>query len=101
MNCNNPKSASLVQKALSGAPTEPSVEERYVSAGGTFCPHCGSREIVGGSVEIDCATASQLIQCQACESSWVDQYILAGFSDLEVHESDRGDHAAAAPEGES
>ena len=30
------------------------------------CPYCGSKDIVGGSVQIDKATAWQPITCSAC-----------------------------------
>ena len=49
----------------------------YVAGGGGNCPHCGSEQIVGGSIEIDAGRAYQEITCQACEASWVDGYTLA------------------------
>lgn len=99
MNSNNPNGESLDQVMSAGNSAESSAEERYVSAGGAFCPHCGSRDIVGGGIEVDGATAFQAVQCQACESDWVDQYTLSGFSDLVIYEADASAHADSASDG--
>ena len=58
---------------------EPEIEERYVAAGGTICPFCGSSNIEGGSFEINAGYAAQDVVCLACEREWQDSYILAGF----------------------
>ena len=58
---------------------EPEIEERYVAAGGTICPFCGSSNIEGGSFEINAGYAAQDVVCLKCEREWQDSYILAGF----------------------
>lgn len=87
MTHNNPSAEGTDLGESAAAPAEASAVARYVAAGGSLCPHCGSRDVVGGCIEVDGATAFQAIQCQACESDWVDLYTLKGFTDLVVNES--------------
>lgn len=53
-------------------------DEEYVAADGVKCPFCGSEEIEGGPVEIDCG-ANQEVTCLKCERRWFDSYELTGF----------------------
>ena len=46
---------------------------------GTVCPFCGSSHIEGGSFDVEGATASQSVSCNACEAEWVDTYQLTGY----------------------
>lgn len=54
----------------------------YVQKRGINCPVCGSDEIKGGSVEIDAGRGTQEVDCDICQSSWVDTYELDGFTEL-------------------
>ena len=45
------------------------------------CPYCGRRDIVGGSVEINCSAAYQEVVCQVCERRWLDLYTLFGIGE--------------------
>ena len=55
----------------------------YLANCGSKCPHCGSTHIEATRcAEADGNTASAEIICNDCDSTWTDQYILTGFSDL-------------------
>lgn len=56
---------------------------QYAQERGSICPNCGSDEILGGPVDIDSGGASQRCDCTACDASWTDVYVLAGYEDLE------------------
>jgi len=56
-------------------------EKKYIRAGGTKCPFCGSDEIEGSSVEVDSSSAWQEVGCNNCDSEWNDIYKL---DDIEV-----------------
>ena len=61
--------------------------ETYVKAQGLRCPVCTSRLLEGiDGVQIYEGGASHLIYCKACESTWVDVYVLTGYEQLELHE---------------
>ena len=47
------------------------------------CPYCGTRDIVGGSVEINCSAAYQEVVCQVCDKRWLDLYKLFGIEEEE------------------
>ena len=71
------------QSAPAWYPTEPTQEEKYVAEGGLLCPQCGSAEINGGSLEVDCCGVTQDCTCTACGAFWKDHYALTGFSMIE------------------
>ena len=61
-------------------------EQEYVDRLGLACPNCHSSEGVD-SLEaplVDDGIAWQTIECNLCLSSWTDNYILVGYSNLEV-----------------
>ena len=63
----------------------PDDEQReYVIAGGVMCPHCDNKTPEGGSVDIDAGTAFQNMFCYECGASWVDEYKLTGYTNLET-----------------
>ncbi len=66
------------------AKTGPLSDEEYVAAGGGKCPACGSREIEGGSIEVDSTIAWQSVRCNDCGAGWNDTYALTGYSDLSL-----------------
>jgi hypothetical protein len=69
-----------VWSPLAGAMTG----KQYVAHQGCKCPSCGSTEdLSGDSFNADGGTASQEMGCNACEASWSDVYVLAGYSNLE------------------
>jgi hypothetical protein len=45
------------------------------------CPYCGTRDIVGESVEINSSAAYQEVVCQVCEKRWLDLYKLFGIEE--------------------
>lgn len=47
------------------------------------CPYCDSKDIVGGSVQIDKATAWQPITCSACGKRWNDIYTIVAYEPIE------------------
>ena len=51
---------------------------KYIEGGGVACPFCGSENIEGGSVEIDCGFANQNVGCADCGAEWLDYYVLNG-----------------------
>ena len=57
--------------------------QEYVSGGFNTCPVCGTSDIVGGSVEIDCNYAIQDCNCNSCYASWRDSYTLSDISEVE------------------
>lgn len=66
------------------AQSYPLSDEDYVAAGGGKCPACGSREIEGGSIEVDSTIAWQSVRCNDCGAGWNDTYALTGYSDLSL-----------------
>jgi transposase-like protein len=56
----------------------------YLALDGLYCPHCGSSQIGGGSIDIGSGQTSQRLRCPDCDASWVDVYVLSNMCDLEV-----------------
>jgi hypothetical protein len=54
----------------------------YVQKLGLCCPVCDSDAIKGGSVEINAGCGTQEVDCDNCQSTWVDTYTLDGFTEL-------------------
>lgn len=63
-----------------------SIQEEYLENGGTRCPVCGSDHLSGEQFEAEPGSASQLIICNDCGSSWSDVYTLSGITNIEVAE---------------
>lgn len=53
--------------------------QEYIANGGTKCPVCGSEDIEGDSFDVDAGSAAQRIDCNDCNSYWIDDYRLVGF----------------------
>lgn len=74
------------------------LQRDYIARNGQFCPNCGSSNIEAKvALEADGLVVWGRVGCSACESTWNDQYVLAGFSDLDTKplqiirsESERG-----------
>jgi len=66
---------SRMAKALIPEPADPKVAA-YLAENGTVCPHCRSREITGGSVDINGNQAFQSVTCGDCHAEWTDVYRL-------------------------
>ena len=56
--------------------------EEYVKSD-RRCPFCGSDQIEGGFVEIDSHGAHQTVGCIECHKSWIDEYVLVGYTEME------------------
>lgn len=54
----------------------------YINTGFSTCPVCGSSNVTGGSVTIDCNYAQQDAACSDCSSSWVDWYTLSSVDQV-------------------
>lgn len=72
----------------SGPLEEFDIQNRYIKAGGIYCPYCGSEEIEGRIVEVDQGIARQEIRCVECRADWQDQYRLIAICNCPDH--DRG-----------
>ena len=60
-------------------------QENYVARDGQFCPNCGGNNIQANvGIEADGLSAWGRVGCSDCESTWMDQYRLVGFDNLEA-----------------
>lgn len=59
----------------------PAAREQYVKHAYGKCPYCGSRDIVGDSLEVDGNQVTQPVSCSECERSWTDVYTLTGIDE--------------------
>ena len=71
---------------VSRVPDNPEV---YSKNGGTYCPACGSWNIVGHAVDIDQSAGAQEVHCDDCGAEWVDTYTLTGYCGLKGVETAR------------
>lgn len=55
----------------------------FIAADGGICPVCRSKEIQGDSVDIDGGIAEQQVSCDECHATWVVEYRLERFRDVE------------------
>jgi len=55
----------------------------YAANGGTRCPVCGSKHLTSGQAQFDAGIAWANTSCDDCHASWVDEYALTGYSNLE------------------
>jgi hypothetical protein len=69
--------------------------ERYLLSEGSNCPFCGTWDIAGRSIDIECASAYQTVTCNHCDGNWVDRYRLAIVGPYLVHRPDRAAIEAA------
>ncbi len=58
----------------------------YINALGNICPYCKSKDInaLGKLEPNDDGTATQVVECFACDKRWEDIYTLAGI----IHEDE-------------
>jgi predicted nucleic-acid-binding Zn-ribbon protein len=59
-------------------------QRAYLKHGGSKCIACGSKNIEGGSLEMDGASAWCVVDCNDCGASWKDVYKLSGWTDFEM-----------------
>lgn len=53
-------------------------KSKYVASEGRYCPYCGSNDIEGtGRGDSDGNWHSENIECNACEETWRDLYVLS------------------------
>ena len=66
------------------------LKQKYLEAGGTFCPFCQSEKgIVGGPFEATGGAAFQEVHCELCGKTWWDHYKL--FDVVQNDGGPRGD----------
>jgi transposase-like protein len=58
-------------------------EDQHAKNLGANCPVCGSDELDGSSVETGSGMATQEMACIDCDSTWLDEYQLISYADLE------------------
>lgn len=58
-------------------------KKNYINGGNCSCPFCGSSDIEGGHIEVDCNEAYQPIYCSSCEKAWNDIYRLTDIEEVE------------------
>lgn len=51
----------------------------YIAAS-SDCPRCNSSDINAGSLDVDCGSCGQEVNCEACGLSWWDEYTLTGYT---------------------
>ena len=73
----------IAQAALDEARAKLIDPETYRDREGNQCPACGSEQVRGGFVEVDGGWAHQRVDCLDCECSWLDDYALVGYWDLQ------------------
>lgn len=56
--------------------------KEYLKNNGVKCPYCGSKDVEGGSIDVDSGRVSQDISCTTCGAEWMDHYTLTGVSEL-------------------
>jgi hypothetical protein len=69
--------------------------KQYLKAKGRKCPNCHSTEIEGQEVNVEAGTAFQEMGCNECNASWMDTYVLTGYTNLGVSEEDEEDEEEA------
>ena len=57
--------------------------KEYVDDEGAKCPACKSTDLQGDSIHIEATHAYQPVACGNCGASWVDEYDLTGYAELE------------------
>ena len=57
--------------------------EEYIAKGGECCPACGSNNVTGFDIDFIGSTIHQVVMCNDCNGSWVDEYTLSGYDDFE------------------
>ncbi len=56
----------------------------YVKQKGCLCPNCNSKNIEGGSLEMDGDSAWVKVSCADCGADWKDVYKLTGYTDFSI-----------------
>ncbi len=69
--------ARVTRVTALGPDDEPLPRESVRAHSDSCCWYCGSSDIEGGNVDIDNRRAYQSVQCNACSSSWTDEYTLS------------------------
>ena len=61
----------------------------------SICLNCGSSDIEGRFVNVDCGSAWQSIECMECNSSWDDVYKLNDVDNIKI----RNEHLRGINDG--
>ena len=70
-------------QARNEMPLTEEARKQYLEKNGVDCPFCGSDEIEGGFVDIECGSAYQPVRCLRCEKRWNDVYALQDVEEVE------------------
>ena len=66
-----------------GEKTLENIKKQYL-IDSSICLNCGSSDIEGGFVEVDCGSAWQNIICLVCSSTWTDVYKLNDVENIKI-----------------
>lgn len=56
-------------------------KSRYIDAGGTKCPYCGSVLLIADRLDTGGSVAWGRVRCDMCERRWTDVFTLTGIED--------------------
>ena len=59
------------------------MKQRYIDSGGNSCLFCGSKDIVGGHIEVEGNGAFQEVTCNHCHKRWNDIHQLVDVEEVE------------------
>lgn len=81
------KAHEIVLSSSSAVPQDQFL--KYLDAGGTICPFCGSEKIDSDAITASDGPLHANVRCPACKKEWIDTYTLTGI-DLPDEELGRG-----------
>lgn len=65
--------------------------KEYVDKAGTKCPNCHSGRITVQDRNYNGYNLyQQFCWCKNCKASWTEEYLLSGYTDLELPEEEQG-----------
>ena len=76
--------AALAEPAPWQPGNGPMSESQYLARKGLCCPACGSRDIESKAVDADGPHGAARASCNTCNALWTDNWVLAGYDNLEV-----------------
>lgn len=79
-DCSEGFEGCEIEKARAAAPM---TNKEYVEDEGAKCPVCKSTQIEGDAIDISGKNAYQPCGCNDCGASWMSEYVLTGYAELE------------------